>query len=194
MSISKSFLNCKPIKLRKKLKNCAPVESRGFCDGEKKNTQSQMAQANTRQTRSQTRVAVDEQANVFMLTLRSTIRGLDSLRITIPRYEDNDDESSDYTYVDDETESVSSGGSAQVDPSKLEMLVLRRENCPDEDCAVCLEAFKPRQHCRRLHCGHIFHKRCADRWLVRTPQCPLCRLSIQQEPRLRVRVLRPRAS
>ncbi|KAJ6849787.1 putative RING-H2 finger protein ATL56 [Iris pallida] len=44
------------------------------------------------------------------------------------------------------------------------------------DCAVCLEGLREGEGCRLLPgCGHCFHRDCVDRWLVRTPACPICR-------------------
>lgn len=47
------------------------------------------------------------------------------------------------------------------------------------DCAVCLEGLREGDRCRVLPvCGHGFHKACVDKWLVRTPACPLCRAAV----------------
>lgn len=44
------------------------------------------------------------------------------------------------------------------------------------DCAVCLDSFVDGERCRALPaCGHVFHVHCVDRWLARTPACPVCR-------------------
>lgn len=44
------------------------------------------------------------------------------------------------------------------------------------DCAVCLESFKVGDKCRLLPmCKHTFHARCIDKWLLKTPICPICR-------------------
>ncbi|KAK8916253.1 RING-H2 finger protein ATL74 [Platanthera zijinensis] len=45
-----------------------------------------------------------------------------------------------------------------------------------DGCALCLESFEPGDRCRILPaCQHSFHARCVDRWLVRSPFCPMCR-------------------
>jgi hypothetical protein len=43
-------------------------------------------------------------------------------------------------------------------------------------CTVCLDDVLPGAAARALNCGHIFHKGCADAWLlsVRRNCCPLC--------------------
>lgn len=46
---------------------------------------------------------------------------------------------------------------------------------PQTECSICLSAAKPRQ-CKRLECGHAFHKRCIKRWFGRgSLTCPMCR-------------------
>jgi len=64
------------------------------------------------------------------------------------------------------------------------------------DCAICLEALAslpaelahmPPGHVRkmptdlgllRFHCGHTFHAICAEHWMRRELQCPLCRQQV----------------
>ena len=33
---------------------------------------------------------------------------------------------------------------------------------------------------RALPCGHAYHRKCVDRWLIRRRKCPLCKLDILQ--------------
>ena len=43
------------------------------------------------------------------------------------------------------------------------------------DCIVCYGPFTEGEECRRLRCGHVFHKRCVDTWLLgHQNKCPLC--------------------
>jgi len=46
-----------------------------------------------------------------------------------------------------------------------------------EDCSICTQPFTPHQGYRKLPCGHIFHKKCADRWFKSKGEisCPYCR-------------------
>ncbi|EOA23035.1 hypothetical protein CARUB_v10003803mg [Capsella rubella] len=49
---------------------------------------------------------------------------------------------------------------------------------PDDCCTVCLSDFKPDDMIRQLpKCGHVFHHRCLDRWIVGCCKmtCPICR-------------------
>eukprot|EP00913_Durusdinium_trenchii_P019374 g18213.t1 len=41
-------------------------------------------------------------------------------------------------------------------------------------CSVCLSDYVEGEALRRLPCGHLFHRRCADEWLHRSCRCPLC--------------------
>uniref|UniRef100_A0A1D1ZLL8 RING-H2 zinc finger protein RHA1a n=1 Tax=Anthurium amnicola TaxID=1678845 RepID=A0A1D1ZLL8_9ARAE len=51
-----------------------------------------------------------------------------------------------------------------------------REGHAAVDCRVCLALFEPDSVVNRLPCGHLFHKRCLDRWLdYHHVTCPLCR-------------------
>ncbi|XP_010548628.1 PREDICTED: RING-H2 finger protein ATL56 isoform X2 [Tarenaya hassleriana] len=48
------------------------------------------------------------------------------------------------------------------------------------DCVVCLDEFRQGQWCRRLvGCGHVFHRRCVDSWLVKVAACPVCRARVR---------------
>ncbi|CAA7048756.1 unnamed protein product [Microthlaspi erraticum] len=44
------------------------------------------------------------------------------------------------------------------------------------DCVVCIDGFRQGQWCRRLPgCGHLFHRKCVDVWLMKVATCPICR-------------------
>lgn len=45
-------------------------------------------------------------------------------------------------------------------------------------CAVCLSDYREMELLRHLPCGHQFHMKCVDDWLVHSKQCPLCMRSI----------------
>ena len=49
-----------------------------------------------------------------------------------------------------------------------------------DTCSICLEEFSSRDRVRLLPCGHLFHgAKCIDEWLAnKSPQCPLCKVSI----------------
>lgn len=45
----------------------------------------------------------------------------------------------------------------------------------DENCAVCLEMYRPKDVARVLQCRHLFHKGCIDPWLLEHQTCPVCK-------------------
>ncbi|CAN7028512.1 unnamed protein product [Brassica oleracea var. botrytis] len=47
------------------------------------------------------------------------------------------------------------------------------------DCVVCLDGFRQGQWCRNLPgCGHVFHRKCVDTWLLKAATCPVCRARV----------------
>ncbi|KAL8254789.1 hypothetical protein R6Q59_033010 [Mikania micrantha] len=49
-----------------------------------------------------------------------------------------------------------------------------------EDCSICLERFNDGEICRVIPvCDHVFHARCVDRWLMKVPNCPICRTRVR---------------
>ncbi|XP_069492818.1 E3 ubiquitin-protein ligase RNF149 isoform X1 [Ambystoma mexicanum] len=47
-----------------------------------------------------------------------------------------------------------------------------------ENCAVCIENYKPKDVVRILPCKHIFHRTCIDPWLLEHRTCPMCKLDV----------------
>jgi len=59
----------------------------------------------------------------------------------------------------------------------------------ERECAVCLASFDEGEEIKRLPCGHPFHSKCIDEWLLRSftrtaapPPCPLCKLPVRPRP------------
>ncbi|ESQ54167.1 hypothetical protein EUTSA_v10026407mg [Eutrema salsugineum] len=49
------------------------------------------------------------------------------------------------------------------------------------DCVVCIDGFRQGQWCRRLPgCGHVFHRKCVDLWLIKVSTCPICRDRLEE--------------
>ena len=49
----------------------------------------------------------------------------------------------------------------------------------ESQCPICLDLFKKNECYRVLHCNHIFHKKCIDRWIKKDKnECPMCRTNI----------------
>ncbi|MCD7465391.1 hypothetical protein HAX54_001211 [Datura stramonium] len=45
-------------------------------------------------------------------------------------------------------------------------------------CTICLADYKDSDMLRLLQdCGHLFHLKCVDPWLMLNPSCPICRTS-----------------
>ncbi|XP_068652450.1 probable E3 ubiquitin-protein ligase RHY1A [Aristolochia californica] len=55
---------------------------------------------------------------------------------------------------------------------------LRRDGLKQEECAVCLEGFKPQELLVDLPCYHRFHSRCLVPWIEENTNCPYCRRGI----------------
>lgn len=47
-----------------------------------------------------------------------------------------------------------------------------------ERCSICLEEYKDGQELRVLFCGHEFHPKCVDPWLLNNRRCPLCQYDV----------------
>ena len=50
-------------------------------------------------------------------------------------------------------------------------------------CPICFHSIKPIQM-KRLRCvgEHVFHMKCAWKWLVNNPTCPMCRDTVSSYP------------
>jgi len=48
------------------------------------------------------------------------------------------------------------------------------------DCPVCLDQVLVGAEVRTLPCGHVYHRKCIDKWLIRKRKCPLCKYDILQ--------------
>ena len=73
-------------------------------------------------------------------------------------------------------ETLKSLGVEQV--SLSEILPKYKKNSKEligKECTICQDVYKEREYSRKLKCGHMFHKKCIDRWLKQNPSCPICR-------------------
>ncbi|TPP66854.1 RING finger protein [Fasciola gigantica] len=61
----------------------------------------------------------------------------------------------------------------------------RETNSDLDQCAICIEPFRPLDNIRVLPCRHYFHKLCIDPWLLEQRSCPMCKLDILQAYGLR---------
>jgi len=52
----------------------------------------------------------------------------------------------------------------------------------ERKCMVCMESFVAGDSLRALPCLHRYHRRCIDAWLIRSPECPICKRDITAAP------------
>ncbi|KAL4640436.1 RING finger protein 150-like [Arapaima gigas] len=74
------------------------------------------------------------------------------------------------------------GDAAKKAISKLQVRTIRKGDKETEsdfdNCAVCIEGYKPNDVVRILPCKHVFHKNCVDPWLQDHRTCPMCKMNI----------------
>jgi hypothetical protein len=86
---------------------------------------------------------------------------------------------------------IMSFGSPGTTPPKTDSLLQRREQIKsigkykkikdtsvlqEKSCPICIDEFVCGEYNRTLDCGHVFHKKCIDRWFKKNhSDCPMCR-------------------
>ncbi|WOL18658.1 putative E3 ubiquitin-protein ligase HIP1 isoform X1 [Canna indica] len=55
------------------------------------------------------------------------------------------------------------------------------DDCEEDSCPICLEAYKDRDCLGRLNCKHIFHSSCVKKWLLIKNICPICKSSALED-------------
>ncbi|KAI5609243.1 RING finger protein 150 precursor, partial [Silurus asotus] len=74
------------------------------------------------------------------------------------------------------------GDAAKKAINQLQVRTIRKGDQETEsdfdNCAVCIEGYKPNDVVRILPCRHVFHKGCVDPWLVDHRTCPMCKMNI----------------
>lgn len=58
---------------------------------------------------------------------------------------------------------------------------VRFEEAEEQQCSICLEAFRSGEFLTELPCAHFFHVNCVAQWFQGSAQCPLCRSSCRLE-------------
>lgn len=50
------------------------------------------------------------------------------------------------------------------------------------ECSICLDDINKKKNLlKTLKCNHIFHKRCINKWMKTSIQCPLCKYFIKKK-------------
>ncbi|XP_071768345.1 RING finger protein 150a [Centroberyx gerrardi] len=74
------------------------------------------------------------------------------------------------------------GDAAKKAINKLQVRTIKKGDKETEsdfdNCAVCIEGYKPNDVVRILPCRHVFHKHCVDPWLQDHRTCPMCKVNI----------------
>mmetsp|Transcript_30189 Transcript_30189/g.34293 ORF Transcript_30189/g.34293 Transcript_30189/m.34293 type:complete len:249 (+) Transcript_30189:293-1039(+) len=69
------------------------------------------------------------------------------------------------------------------DPNMVEVFKSRKLTGTDiekqENCAICLEAYKVDERVKILPCKHFFHPKCVREWTHRQSSCPFCRTELK---------------
>lgn len=52
-------------------------------------------------------------------------------------------------------------------------------------CAICIDNFEAGVEVRHLTCGHPYHKKCIDPWLMEKGTCPQCKVDVLKQLGLR---------
>lgn len=47
-------------------------------------------------------------------------------------------------------------------------------------CPICLDAYNSKDKVLILKCSHLFHKKCLQKWIEKSINCPICRKIIEQ--------------
>lgn len=52
-----------------------------------------------------------------------------------------------------------------------------------EECQLCMGEYELGEMVMRLPCLHGAHEECMSKWLHRSPQCPVCKLDVEESIR-----------
>jgi len=58
----------------------------------------------------------------------------------------------------------------------------------DNECSICFDSMEHSKNI--LRCGHSFHEECINEWIKIKPNCPLCRIYIQLNLKIRARKIK----
>lgn len=58
-----------------------------------------------------------------------------------------------------------------------------------EECIFCYEEYQLKDKIIKLHCSHVYHKKCLETWFCESIKCPLCNLPVQTSSGIRLNYL-----
>ena len=62
---------------------------------------------------------------------------------------------------------------------------LKKHNVYEQSmCPICLERFDEKSPIAQLQCNHVFHRECIIIWLNHKFTCPMCNISLPEEPEM----------
>jgi hypothetical protein len=50
----------------------------------------------------------------------------------------------------------------------------------EDSCIICFSDYTPGDLLKELPCKHYYHATCIDQWLLRSGNCPLCKMPVWQ--------------
>lgn len=109
-----------------------------------------------------TRAGTRASAELVMM-VRGTVFGKVSVRGAIPSELDR---LATFAFSDEDASPDSAGAA-------------RGRGLAEPSCIVCFDDFQVGEQVRVLPCGHRFHVRCIDPWLLLRAECPVCHKSIR---------------
>ena len=57
---------------------------------------------------------------------------------------------------------------------------IKNDNSFNPTCIICINEIVKGASCLKISCGHIFHFKCVEEWLVKENKCPTCRYQIKK--------------
>lgn len=62
----------------------------------------------------------------------------------------------------------------RIDTNKYSKKIYKEQ----DECPICKEMYQEEEVIKELHCGHIYHTECIERWLELEKKCPCCNTEI----------------
>jgi hypothetical protein len=55
-----------------------------------------------------------------------------------------------------------------------------RQTVNFQECVICLEYMKNQEILTMIHCSHMYHTKCLERWILINNTCPLCDIKVNK--------------